>query len=669
MNLTFAFLFPILTAAGILCFFAYYVHCMVPRKGTLEWIAQAQVESPRRFTFSNRLHPMEKKDALPLLLLTVVYAVSAFWNLGDTTAPQSFQSFDGTSTITFSLDREVALTGLDWYAGIGTGNYSLEVSADGEHWQALRVVDEVSEDYGATWQEKRSGQDTTGLQTRTAYYWVNVAEGAAPGSIISLRQDYVSLFKWACVTPQDGGIAQARYFRLTGMPNRAPRSPVELGELALYDEYGTRISGNWDGAEALFDEQSTIPEASHWTNSTYFDEIYHARTALEHNRGIYPYENSHPPLGKLIIGLGIRLFGMTPFGWRFMGTLCGVLMVPLLYWFLKNLFGKTVIALCGTALFTFDFMHLVQTRIATIDSYGVFFILAMFFFLYRFLALPAGTPFYKCALPLFLSGLMFGIGAASKWIVIYGGVGLAELYFIGLFWKCRDWPGPGEGAPRRWAWMVKTLLFSVLCFVAVPAVIYMASYIPMARAAGATDLQGLWKTVWDNQVFMFTYHRGVHDPHPYSSRWYQWLVDARPILYYMVNETGFTTRFASFNNPLVSWAGLTALITVGVQTVRRRCGKGLFILIACLNQFIPWLIIGRITFAYHYFPTILFLCVALAYVMNDLVESGRRWKPAVYGLTGGAAGLYALFYPALIGLRVPTWFMRTFIRWFPSWPF
>jgi predicted membrane-bound mannosyltransferase len=77
----------------------------------------------------------------------------------------------------------------------------------------------------------------------------------------------------------------------------------------------------------------------------------HARTAYEHIRGIYPYEITHPPLGKLILGLGIRLFGMTPFGWRFMGTLFGVLMLPILYCFLKNLFGKTAVSVCGTLLF------------------------------------------------------------------------------------------------------------------------------------------------------------------------------------------------------------------------------------------------------------------------------------------------------------------------------
>ena len=41
------------------------------------------------------------------------------------------------------------------------------------------------------------------------------------------------------------------------------------------------------------------------------------------------YETTHPPLGKDLIMVGIALFGMTAFGWRFAGTLFGVLLVPL----------------------------------------------------------------------------------------------------------------------------------------------------------------------------------------------------------------------------------------------------------------------------------------------------------------------------------------------------
>ena len=331
----------------------------------------------------------------------------------------------------------------------------------------------------------------------TGYYWAD-AEGYSPS--YALPQKYNDLFKWLEIEPENP--QNVRYLRLTG---KADKGLLELGELALYSAVGesrdplgrlnvspaplsarngTDLTGiTVSGADALFDEQDTVPAQSTWYNSAYFDEIYHARTALEHLEGVYPYEVSHPPLGKLIIGLGIRVFGMTPFGWRFMGTLFGVCMLPILYVFLKNLFGRTAVAACGTCLFAFDFMHLTQTRIATIDTYGVFFILLMYFFLYRYLTLPAGTPFRRGALPLFLSGLFWGIGAASKWTVIYGAAGLAVLYFIGLHAKWRAWP-VGEQAPRFAPWLVKTLLLSALCFVAIPACIYCLSYLPYAQAKG-----------------------------------------------------------------------------------------------------------------------------------------------------------------------------------------
>jgi len=593
---------------------------MIPRKGTLEWISHEEKKEARHFTFSVPRYRMKKRDTLLMLLLTAVYAVTAFWSLGNTSAPQSYLHMKSGQAVTFSTSETVSIHRVEYYTGLWTGSYQLEYSADTINWET-----------------------------------------------VELKQDHSHLFYWLNPEEMPEGEHRARYFRLTAVCD----SRIELGELVLFDQNNERITVDPDeGAKPLFDEQDLVPEAHHWTNSAYFDEIFHARTAFEHLRNIEPYEITHPPLGKLIISLGIQLFGMTPFGWRFMGTLFGVLMVPLLFVFLKNLFGKTAVAFCGTALFTFDFMHLTQTRIATIDSYGVFFILAMFFFLYRYLALPAGTPFRKCVIPLFLSGLMFGLGIASKWIVAYGGAGMAVLYFIGMYWKCRDWP-QGKKTPRRWAWVIKTILFSILCFVVLPLAIYIVSYIPTARAMGAESWQELVRIWWDNQVYMLTYHQGATSEHPYSSEWYQWILDIRPILYYMFNEdtVGYTTRFAAFNNPVVSWGGLAALLVTAVQTFRRRCGRGLFIVIGYLAQLVPWIAIGRTIFAYHYFPSALFLCLALSYVFNDLIESGRRWKPAVFTLTGSAVALYALFYPVLVGIRVPVWFMKTFIKWFPSWPF
>ena len=410
----------------LLClgFFVYYWRATRIRDGSLDWIRE--LASPARLSFHLPRHPMGKKDALPLILLVAVYACTAFSQLGDTTAPQSAVDFFPSKTIELELPETIRLDKLFYRTGLGTGSYNVEVSADGENWSTL-------------WTRTDEEGDVTG------YYWAD-AEDYAPS--YAMTQKYNQLFKWIEITVENP--VDARYLRITG---KASKNPTELLELALYDDgvfYDMTGKAAGTGGEALFDEQDLVPEKSTYMNTSYFDEIYHPRTALEHIRNITPYEVSHPPLGKLIISLGIRAFGMTPFGWRFMGTLFGVLMLPFLYVFLKNLFGKTAVATCGTALFAFDFMHITQTRLATIDTYGVFFLLGAYFFLYRWMTVPPARKRGDRKMPLnagnlFLSGLFFGLGAASKWTVIYGAVGMAALYFIHLFLRYRDWPREETG--------------------------------------------------------------------------------------------------------------------------------------------------------------------------------------------------------------------------------
>ena len=588
---------------------------------------------------------MVKRDAIAALIITAVYAVTAFAHLGDLEALQSYRDFGDGKAQTFVLPEEVQVSKIWYFCGLGTGKYQIEISTDGVEWLSL-------------WQRKDDPEDADKI---TGYYW---ADPEGYGASYAVTQNYNQLFKWNEIVFENP--QYIRYLRITG---RANKGLLELGEVALFDMAGNRVEVP-GSVSPLFDEQDMVPDKPTYYDEAYFDEIYHPRTAWEHIRGIEPYEISHPPLGKLIMGIGIRLFGMTPFGWRFMGTLFGVGMLPLLYVFLKNLFGRTSIATCGTILLAADFMHLTQTRLATIDTYAFFFILLMYWFMYRWLALPAGTSFKTCALPLFLSGLFWGIGAASKWTVIYGCTGLVVLYFLGLALKLRQWPE--ESRHERVGWTVKTLAFSVLVFALIPAVIYILSYLPYAAASGDTSLSNLLHEVWENQKYMLSYHQGVTDTHPYSSRWYQWLLDIRPILYYMDNSVaGETTRFAAFVNPVVCWGGLLAVASCAVQAVRRRCARALFIFIGYLAQLVPWLFIGRITFAYHYFPSVLFLVLALCYVFHTLAQKEElvRWKPAMYAVTGGAVALYALFYPVLVGITYPTWYGTCVLRWFPSWPF
>lgn len=612
----------------IVAFFIKYRRDMAPRMGTLEWIQN--YERPR-FSLDGKRFPMERRDVLPLVVLLAVYAVVAFTNLGSTVAPQSFYTFtEDNSTVEINLGSKQTISSIMYYTGLYPGDYDVFYSANGSNWVRLRNPEAEPDENG------------------------EINDAAMP-------QSYADLFKWQ-YAKMDRDTIQVQYIKIV-----ARTLPMELGELALYDENGELLDVS--GVDSvLLDEQDTVPEAPSWYNSMYFDEIYHGRTAYENIQNVYPYEITHPPLGKLLIALGIEIFGMTPFGYRFMGTFFGVLMLLPLYVLIKSMFGKTKVAFCGTTLFAFEFMHYTQTRIATIDTYGVFFILVSFLFMWRWIAAPYDAKLRKTWWDLALSGLFFGIGCACKWTVVYGGVGLAILWLLRVVMKYR-----AKGLGGYVGELLGTVALSVVFFVAVPAVIYCLSYIPYgyARNMQFPEMLGskeYYQMIWDNQVYMLTYHSGVSQDHPYASRWYQWIFDLRPILYYL--DYGETTKsaFGSFNSPLVSWGGLIAIFAMISAFWHRRKPAAILIWVGYFCQLVPWIIITRTTFAYHYFGCSLFLVLAISFIFDELISRNPKNDKLVFGFTGLQVGLFAMFYSVLSGVESSISYCLNFLKWLPGWP-
>ncbi len=614
----------LLLAGLLIAFFVKYRREMAPRMGTLEWIQN--YERPR-FTLNGVRHTMERKDLMPLIILMAVYAVAAFINLGSAEAPQSFYTFtEEKDVVELDLGQRETVTSILYYTGLYPGEYDVFYSANGSNWLRLR--------------NENPGQ--------------NESDAAMP-------QSYADLFKWQ-YAKMDREQIQVRYLRVA-----ARNLPMELGEMAFYDENGALLDVSAVDS-VLLDEQDTVPEEPSWYNGMYFDEIYHGRTAYEHIKNIYPYEITHPPLGKLLIALGVELFGMTPFGWRFMGNFFGVLMLLPLYVLLKSMFGKTRVALCGTTLFAFEFMHFTQTRIATIDTYGVFFILVSYLFMWRWIAAPYDAPLKKTWWDLAFSGLAFGLGCASKWTVVYAGMGLAFLWLLRVILKYR-----AKGLGSFGLELLGTLGLSVLFFMAVPAVIYCLSYIPYGLAQGMTfpDMlvsRDYYDTVWSNQVYMLTYHSGVDQAHPYSSRWYQWVLDQRPILYYLHYGQEAKSAFGAFNSPLVAWGGLGALFAMIFAFWKRRQAPAVLIWTGYLCQLLPWVFITRTTFAYHYFGCSLFLTMALSFVFDELISRRSKNDKLVFGVTGLELVLFGAFYPVLSGVEATVEYCLSFLKWFPQWP-
>ena len=591
-------LFPILTAALICVFYLF-----------LPPLQSCALPSAAR----GKARSAASGERLAVLLVTLLYAFTAFFRLGERSAPQTSLVFSEGGGIELELEEAHELGGAMLYSVIGTGGYTLSLSEDGESW----------------------------------------TEAAQE------EQNYAQLLRWRSVELS----GRARFLRIT-----AGGSP-ELGEITLFDGGGNALA--WKTRCELTDEQDLTPQKPSFLNSSYFDEIYHARTALEHLRGMWPYEISHPPLGKLLIAAGVSAFGMTPFGWRFAGTLFGVLMLPLVYLFARRLFGRGTVPVCCTLLLAADFMHFTQTRIATIDTFGVFFTLAMYYCMYCWLFPHDGEARLEegNARFLALAGIFFGLGAACKWTCLYAGAGLGVLWL--LHWISR-FAREKAAALRPFG---RNVGFCLVFFVLIPAAIYYVSYYPYGLGAGLRDGAGMFFTrdyariVLDNQGYMFRYHSGVDATHPYSSRWYQWMLDIRPILYYLDYNGSARSSFGAFVNPVLCWAGLPGLFVLGWCALARRDGKALFLLLGYLAQLVPWMFISRITFEYHYFPCAVFLVLVLGYVFSLMRENILHGRAVIWALTALAAAVFLFFYPALSGAELDTGTASLLYRWLPTWPF
>ena len=587
-----------------------------------------------------------KIDWLYLAIIVILFAAFGFYQLGSTKMANTYWKPDvvGDSVILDVGDQDI--DALYYLVGVGDdpfGNtvnltdvkYEVEMSTDKINWKPVTLISNIS-----------------------MYAWTKI-----PVSIIGNQYVRIRCYDTAIVMNEIG-------FGLAGEEKLADVSYVES---TSYTRTGRE----------LIDEQDMIDMDSTYYTGTYFDEIYHARTAYEQLKGYPIYETTHPVLGKEIISIGIAIFGMNPFGWRFMGVFCAVLMLPILYNFIKQMFHKPMISFVGTFLFAFDFMHYTQSRLATIDTYAVIFTMLIYYFMYRYYQ----TSFYDTDLkktfrPLFLCGIFVGIGFASKWNVAYGFIGIAILFFMNMYKRYKEYLHAKKKVEVEHSTdemdqkvyqsfrgnFVKTIFACVLFFVIIPCIIYYLSFIFIFDI---TDIGAYTKQVIDYNVNMFNYHSKLVAAHPFESSWYEWPIMTRPIWYAWNESTfhpGVVSSISAFGNPLVWWGGLGALLATLIIGIKKRDKIAAFIIIGYLSVLLPWACISRIVFIYHYYPAVIFLALALAYVAYHVVQ---KWKKGIYAVMIYVAIAYALFFyffPILSGSPTTKAYLKQ-LQWLPSWSF
>jgi dolichyl-phosphate-mannose--protein O-mannosyl transferase len=413
-----------------------------------------------------------------------------------------------------------------------------------------------------------------------------------------------------------------------------------------------------------------------------FDEIFYARNACRFvvntaQCGIDDLvSGAHPPLGNWLIGIGIRLFGFDEFGWRIASAVAGTLGVALLYLLVRRLLaghaspaGATVGAAAAASLLATDFLHLVQSRVAMLDSFVTLFVIAAVLFVVLDAGrrrgpngedLDAGTWLRRLTLgrPWRLAaGLALGCAVAVKWSGGYVALGLVALL---IAWEMAASAERPDGQRRGWlaalgAAFRREALPTVLLLGVVPLAVYLASY--TGRVHG--DLLALpwregsaWRAIGEHQLAMLRFHTGLAGHHPYESAPWSWLLLKRPVAYSFAAEAGRYREVLAIGNPLTWWTGAVALTAVCVSWTRSGAARArpeVVLLAAGLSTYLPWLVLSGSrsqVFIWYLLPTIPFLYGALGLL------AAQAWSSAVGRMATGVAALavvasFAFFFPIL----------------------
>lgn len=294
-------------------------------------------------------------------------------------------------------------------------------------------------------------------------------------------------------------------------------------------------------------------------------------------------ECCHPPLAKLIIGVGMVICGNNPWGWRFMPLVFGLQCIVLAFLIADALFKDRRAAWLAAAFVAVDGFYIAFSRVAFPEV-----ILACLNLWALFAAITA-----RSFLGVLTCAVLVGLAASVKWVGLF--VGLPACFALLLF--------------RRVRW------YTLAAFIVVPFVHLAVWMIGLGLIGQPNDPMAVWNEIRRRQSL----HLGFpHGTNPIESSWYTWLVMYHPII---VKSTysGLKARLASgVGNPLLWFTTdvcLLALPVLGTAwALRVRCfrerwsrwfdsdmNKGLAILgVAWLSMMLLWMSERIVTYWYHY---------------------------------------------------------------------
>jgi len=426
--------------------------------------------------------------------------------------------------------------------------------------------------------------------------------------------------------------------------------------------------------------------------SMYFDEVYHVpavqmlargdfRTPFEWwHRADWPtyFDWLHPPLAKYIQALSLRLLSFWPtvVVWRLPSVVFALLSLTVFYFLAKELSlimlsNKSIqrkilqrqntedqainFALIASVLLASDGLFLVQSRIAMNDIFYLFFSLMASYLYLIFLR-------QKNLLIFFSSALMLALALATKWSAMW----LIIFLLLSELWRIKK---------EKKFQKIPFVIFSLLLM---PVAVYLLVFIPYFLSG---------KTVSDfiqlqSQIINFQFNYA--SPHPYQSGPLAWLINWRPVWYFAdFSLKNWRQDIYAQGNPVV-FLYLLLLIpflwwwkkSFKTQRLKKQWQEMIFqkpyrlVIAIFFSSFLPWAIINRPLFFYHFLPALPYLILLIAwpvYLFSLTLKSKEQKRVLIFHFLFWPVLAMAIFYPHWTALAVPEQAAHYLYFLLPSW--
>jgi len=317
--------------------------------------------------------------------------------------------------------------------------------------------------------------------------------------------------------------------------------------------------------------------------------------------------NDHPPLGKLLIALGILTVGDDGAGWRLAPLLFGLALIALAYAFGASAFRSKTAGLYAGAFIAASGFALAFSKTALLDGMLATSMVAAALALWRARSWRGIT----------LGAILIGVSMSFKFT---GVVLVVPLVLVTL--------GRFGAHPKTFG----LLVFSMGSMAAV----YVAQFSLGLALCG--DEFGLLDVV-KKTAELFHHHIALDDwKHSATSRWYTWFIPLKTLRLHYAREGDVVRMMTTSGNPILWW-GVNAAVLWSAFDVLRRLRHGdpgmvrqvfqstpgqSYLLMLWFLPLCPWILTNRDSYIYHYLPSYAFGLILFGGLTSTLSSSKAR---------------------------------------------